>query len=82
MAYSKVILNGVTLMDVTQDTVDAANLLSGETATKNSGAKVTGGITRRDSSDLTTSGATVTVPSGYYSAQAAASLPIYNGEVN
>lgn len=32
-------------MDVTQDTVDAANLLSGETATKNSGAKVTGAYT-------------------------------------
>lgn len=45
MAYSKVILNGTTLMDVTQDTVDAANLLSGETATKNSGAKVTGTYT-------------------------------------
>lgn len=45
MAYSKVILNGTTLMDVTQDTVDAANLLSGETATKNSGAKVTGAYT-------------------------------------
>lgn len=28
------------------------------------------GITRRDSTDLTASGATVTVPSGYYSAQA------------
>lgn len=42
MAYSKIILNGETLMDVTSDTVDAENLLSGETATKNSGAKVTG----------------------------------------
>lgn len=31
-------------------------------------------ITQRSSSDLTTSGATVTVPSGYYSAQASASV--------
>lgn len=42
MAVSKVILNGTTLIDVTQDTVDTVNLLSGETATKNSGVKVTG----------------------------------------
>lgn len=42
MAYSKIILNGETLMDVTSDTVDAGNLLSGKTATKNSGAKITG----------------------------------------
>ena len=42
MAYYKIILNGETLMDVTSDTVDAGNLLSGKTATKNSGAKITG----------------------------------------
>lgn len=123
MAYSKVILNGTTLIDVTQKTVDASNLLSGYTALKNDGTDVTGsytpqsvnlqsksvsytpsetaqsatvtpdtgydgldevsvsvgaisttyvgsGITRRSSSDLTSSGATVSVPSGYYSAQA------------
>lgn len=74
MAYSKIILNGETLMDVTSDTVDAGNLLSGETATKNSGAKVTGNIASKSSSDLTASGATVTVPSGYYSAQASKSV--------
>lgn len=39
---SKLILNGVTQMDVTQDTVAANNLLSGETATKNDGSPVTG----------------------------------------
>ena len=44
MAYSKIILNGETLMDVTSDTVDASDLLSGETATKNDGTKVTGNI--------------------------------------
>ena len=33
MAFSKIILNGDTLMDVTGDTVDSGNLLSGETAT-------------------------------------------------
>ena len=39
---SKVILNGVTQMDVTQDTVAANNLLQGETATKNDGSPVVG----------------------------------------
>lgn len=42
MAYSKVILNGTTLIDVTQKTVDASNLLSGYTALKNDGTNVTG----------------------------------------
>lgn len=39
---SKLILNGVTQMDVTQDTVAANNLLSGETATGADGAPVVG----------------------------------------
>ena len=39
---SKVILNGDTLMDVTQDTVDAGNLLAGETATMNNGTRTVG----------------------------------------
>lgn len=74
MAYSKIILNGETLMDVTSDTVDAGNLLSGKTATKNSGVKVTGNIASKSSSDLTVSGATITAPSGYYSASASKSI--------
>lgn len=42
MSVSKVILNGTTLMDVTQDTVAAGNLLSGETAHGADGNAVTG----------------------------------------
>lgn len=42
MAIAKVILNGEVQMDVTSDTVEANKLLSGETATKNDGTKVTG----------------------------------------
>lgn len=42
MAYSKVILNGTTLIDVTQKTVTASTLLQGETALKNDGTDVTG----------------------------------------
>lgn len=42
MAYSKVILNGVTLMDVTQDTVTSEKLLQNETATRKDGIGITG----------------------------------------
>lgn len=42
MAYSKVILNGTTLMDVTEDTVTADTLAESYTATKNDGTKLTG----------------------------------------
>ncbi len=42
MAISKIILNGVTLMDVTVDTVNSSNLTTGEQATRNDGEKVTG----------------------------------------
>lgn len=66
MAYSKIILNGETLMDVTSDTVAAGSLLSGKTATKNDGTKATGNIASKTASDLTASGATVTAAAGYY----------------
>lgn len=67
MAVAKVIINGETKIDVTQKTVSANSLLSGVTALKNDGTSITGNITPRSSSDITASGATITVPSGYYS---------------
>lgn len=56
------------------DTSDATlasggSMLSGVTAYSD-GTKYTGTITSKSSSDLTASGATVTVPAGYYSSQA------------
>ncbi len=69
MAFSKVILNGTTLIDLTQDTVVAGNLLSPNTAHNAAGVQITGTAstgTPRTSSDLTASGATVTAPAGYY----------------
>ena len=71
---AKIILNGVTQMDVTQDTVDSGKLLYGETATKNDGSSVTGTIASKTSSDLTASGATVTAPAGYYASAATKSV--------
>lgn len=60
------------------DTSDAtlnsgANLPLGVTAYAD-GTKYTGTAAENDSSDLTVSGATVTVPAGYYSSQASASV--------
>lgn len=79
MAISKLILNGEVQMDVTSDTVTAGSMLSGTTATKNDGTKATGTIASKSSSDLTVSGATVTAPAGYYSANASKSVA--NGSV-
>lgn len=70
MAVAKVTLNENTLIDVTQKTVDAASMLSGKTALNKAGNDITGSIASKSSSDLTVSGATVTAPAGYYSANA------------
>lgn len=51
MAISKITLNGVTQMDVTQDTVDANNLFYGETATKSNGVRTTGTVVVADVDD-------------------------------
>ena len=72
MAVSKVILNGTTLMDVTQDTVTADKLLQTYTATKNDGTKVTGTLVPQVAPTLqsktvspSTSQQTVSPDSGY-----------------
>lgn len=57
--------------DATLD--DAAYLPSGVTAYAD-GTKYTGTASENDSSDLTVSGATVTVPAGFYGSQASASV--------
>lgn len=60
MAISKIILNGVTQMDVTQDTVTTSTLLQGETAHDASGTQITGtasgGITPTGTINISTNG--------------------------
>jgi hypothetical protein len=68
-AVSKVVLNGKTLIDITNSTVTNENLLDGEIATGANGRGVVGGIPINTSANLTTNGATVTVPAGYYAEQ-------------
>lgn len=61
-------------MDTSDATLDsAAKLPQGVTAYANA-TKYTGTAAENDSSDLTVSGATVTVPAGYYSSQASKSV--------
>lgn len=44
MAVNKVVCNGETLIDLTSDTVEAGNLLSGVTAHDKAGNKITGSL--------------------------------------
>ena len=74
MAFAKIVQDGTTLIDLTQDTVTAASMLSGVTAHKNDGTSVTGTIATKTSSNMTVSGATVTAPAGYYASDASKSV--------
>ena len=61
-------------VDTSDATLDAGGkMLSGVTAYAD-GTKYTGTIASKSASDLTASGATVTVPAGYYSSQASKSV--------
>ena len=61
-------------VDTSDATLDSnAKLLNGVTAYSD-GTKYTGSIETKSGSDLTASGATVTVPSGYYASQATKSI--------
>ena len=61
-------------IDTSDATLDSAGSLPLGVTAYADGTKYTGTAAENDSSDLTVSGATVTVPAGYYSSQASASV--------
>lgn len=67
MAISKVILDGDTIMDVTDSTTEANKMLNGIVGYKADGTKATGSIASRGYDDVIVNGRTVTTPAGYYS---------------
>ena len=66
MAVSKVIVNGVVKVDLTDDTVTAASLLSGITATGANGVEVSGSITSKSAATYTPGTTNQTIASGQY----------------
>lgn len=60
--------------DISDATAVAADVLYPKTIYKADGTKVTGGITTKTSSDLTSSNLTVTAPAGYYASAASTTL--------
>lgn len=72
MAYSKIILNGTTLIDLTSDTVATTNLISPNTAHNNAGEAIVGqasgggaNLQAKTNISPTTSSQTITPDSGY-----------------
>lgn len=74
MAISKITVNGTTNMDVTGTTATATDVLASKTFTLADGTTATGSIQTKTSTDLSASGATVSVPAGYYASNASKSV--------
>ena len=68
MAYNKVIYGGNVLIDLTEDTITAASLLSGETAHGADGEKITGAMPNRGavSGTIATKAGAYNIPAGYH----------------
>lgn len=72
--FVKIILNGTTLMDVTDKTVTSSAMLNNYTAVDNSGTSITGNIATMTAGNLTASGSTVTAAAGYYASNTSKSV--------
>lgn len=68
MAYNKVTYNGNTLIDLTADTITAADLLAGKTAHGSDGESLEGSMINRGavSGTIATKTATYTIQAGYH----------------
>ena len=66
-------IGGVVLPELSNP-ASASDILSGKEAVDSDGNKITGTIATKTASDLTASGATVTVPAGYYATQTTKSV--------
>lgn len=68
MGYNKVVVNGVTKIDLTGDTVTSSSILAGVTAHNSAGNKIVGQIQEQNENSITeTESGDVVIPSGYYS---------------
>lgn len=66
--------SGGVVLPTLNNPASATDILSGKEAIDGDGNKITGSIATKTSSNLTTSGATVTVPAGYYASNASKSV--------
>lgn len=66
MAISKVVFGNDILIDITDTTATSSDVQKGKFFYDSSGVKVEGNIPSKSSSDVTISGPTVSIPSGYY----------------
>lgn len=76
MAYNKIIYNGTTLLDLTDDTVEQAYVLSGYQFHGNDGEVYTGTMTNRGAvtGTISTASGSYTIPAGYHSGSGSVSI--------
>lgn len=72
---NKVVYDGTTIIDISDTTATASDVLNSKYIYTASGQKVQGSIASKSSSDLTVNGATVTAPAGFYSSSASKTIP-------